>query len=269
MYLMDYHTHSAASPDGSEPVFRLAAAAVQAGLSELAVTDHYDLDDENGNEGTVGYDGAAVGKQLEQAKERYGDKLSLLWGIELGEAAHAPDRAKQAAEAYPFDFVIGSVHNMSGLADFYLLRYNDPEACYRHLGMYFDELIRLAGLGGFDALGHLTYPLRYMTGRDGIKLDISRYEEQLRALFKILIEGGRGIEVNTSGLRGKLGDIMPTLWCLRLYRECGGEIVTVGSDAHRSKDVGAGIREGYAALFASGFRYVTAFEKRKPVFHKL
>ena len=56
---------------------------------------------------------------------------------------------------------------------------------------------------------------------------------------------------------------------LELYKSCGGEIVTVGSDAHTPADVGKGIPAACALLSACGFRYVCTYEKRKPVFHKL
>lgn len=269
MYLSDYHTHSACSPDGRDTAAALAGAGVEAGLAELAVTDHYDLDDEYGNEGTLDYDAAAVRERLNEAERLYGDRIRIRWGIELGEAAHAPERAEKALSACPFDFVIGSLHNLRGSPDFYLLDYRDEKENLRRFELYLDELIGLARLGGFDVLGHLGYPLRYMAENGAEPVDFRCYEEKLRALFKLLICGGRGIEINTSGLRGKLKDTMPPLWCLRLYRECGGEIVTVGSDAHRARHVGAGVREGYAMLAASGFSHVAGFEKRKPVFHRL
>jgi histidinol-phosphatase (PHP family) len=269
MYLMDYHTHSDRSPDGYDRIIKLAGAGVAEGFSELAVTDHYDLDAEDGSEGTAEYDADGARAQLDEANARFGDTIRIKWGVELGEGVHAPDRAQKVLSSVPFDFVIGSVHNLRGLADFYCMKYNEAQDCYKSLDLYMDELTELAGQGFFDVLGHLSYPLRYMVGRDGYKVDFRRYEERLRVLFKTLAQTGRGIEINTSGLRGKLKETMPPLWCLRLFKECGGEIVTVGSDAHRAKDVGKGVREGYAMLLASGFGAVASFEQRKPMFHKI
>ncbi|MPN15026.1 hypothetical protein SDC9_162355 [bioreactor metagenome] len=88
-------------------------------------------------------------------------------------------------------------------------------------------------------------------------------------MFKILREKGRGIELNTSGMRQKLGEPMPPVSLLKLYRDCGGEIVTVGSDAHRSCDVGKGIPQGYDMLKEAGFSYVTIYKQRKPEFIRL
>lgn len=56
---------------------------------------------------------------------------------------------------------------------------------------------------------------------------------------------------------------------LALYRECGGEILTVGSDAHVPSGVGKGIREALELMAHCGFRYVCTYDKHKPVFHKL
>ncbi len=269
MHLMDYHTHSNCSPDGNDPMTQLAGAAVKAGLCELAITDHFDLDEIDGTAGSGQYDAGRIRAEFDAARAQYEGKLRLVYGVEFGEALHALPRAERILSENEFDFVIGSVHNLGGVADFYSLEYNNLEECYGYLDLYMDELMDMSKWDGFDSLGHLTYPLRYMVARGMTKVDFTRYEEKLRAIFKSLAQNGRGMEVNTSGLRGSLKDTLPPLWCLRLFKQCGGEIVTVGSDSHTTRDIGAGIREGYAALEAAGFRYVAAFEKRRPVFHDL
>lgn len=269
MHLMDYHTHSNCSPDGNDTMAQLAQAAVQAGLRELAITDHFDLDEMDGTPGSLQYDAKRIRAEFEAARAQYEGKLRLVYGVEIGEGPHEPERAARVLRENPFDFVIGSVHNMGGVADFYTLEYNNLEECYGYLDLYMDELMVMSRWDGFDSLGHLTYPLRYMVARGIANVDFTRYEEKLRAVFKSLAQNGRGMEVNTSGLRGSLKETLPPLWCLRLFKQCGGEIVTVGSDSHTTRDIGAGIREGYAVLEAAGFRYVAAFDKRRPVFYPI
>ena len=56
---------------------------------------------------------------------------------------------------------------------------------------------------------------------------------------------------------------------MKTYRALGGEIITVGSDAHAQEYVGAGIADAYAALKELGFRYIAAYVQRKPHFMKL
>ena len=97
-------------------------------------------------------------------------------------------------------------------------------------------------------------------------LDVKRYWDQIEAILKCVVESGRGIECNTS--RGQ-GPWLPGRDILRRYRELGGEIITLGSDAHTPEFVGEGIREGQELLRECGFRYICTFRELKPIFHKL
>jgi histidinol-phosphatase (PHP family) len=105
-----------------------------------------------------------------------------------------------------------------------------------------------------------------MNAGTGLNISFSRYEDRLAEIFKGLAANGRGIELNTSGYRYNGGVPMPPPELVKLYRDCGGEIITVGSDAHYTKHVGANIRDGYELLSSVGFKYVTVFEKRRPKF---
>ena len=139
------------------------------------------------------------------------------------------------------------------------------------MARYLDELYEIAGMDCFDVMGHIGYTQRYMT-RQGFPLRYTpdEYGEQLRAILRRLIENGRGIEVNCSGLRpGDIGETFPNREILTLYRELGGEIITVGSDGHRTAHASLGIADGYQLLSALGFRYVTTFSRRKPEFVRL
>jgi len=80
---------------------------------------------------------------------------------------------------------------------------------------------------------------------------------------------GKGIEINTSGLRQAYGDTFPNLECLKLYRDLGGEILTIGSDAHSNLDLGKGIAQGLDIARAAGFTNIAYFEKHEPQFLKL
>jgi len=264
MRLMDYHTHSTCSPDAKHCIADLAQAAVIRGLSEICVTDHYDIDGIDGVGPDDTYDVREYAGQLEYARALVRDRLVLVSGVELGEAAHDPGKARALLDAYPYDFVLGSLHNLRGTDDFFALRYESVAACQPLIERYIQELIEMARRGDFDAVGHLTYPLRYMIGKYRLPVDFRPFEDGLRALFTLLAQSGKGLEVNTSGLRGALKDTMPDLWCLKLFRRCGGEIVTVGSDAHTIQDIGSHIADGYRLLSAAGFTHVASFRQRKP-----
>ena len=161
--------------------------------------------------------------------------------------------------------MIGSLHNYSpeaGGADFYLGDYTSPDICYAALDDYFAHMARLAPLPFYDSLGHIIYPLRYMCMRDGQSVSLDRYMDAIREILKTVVETGHGIEVNTYNGR-TVSDWRPIL---DLYREVGGEILTVGSDAHAPRNVARGIRDAYALIAEAGFRYVAVYARRKPAF---
>ena len=263
MYFTDYHTHSSISFDGHAPMADIAAAEERAGLDELCVTDHCDFLDEHGRPNRAhDWDGACAQYREALAGRRKGFTLRL--GLEFG-MPHLDPAAAQAICARPeADFILGSIHNLSpeqGATDLFVVPYPDEAACRAALDDYFASMALLADTDFYDVLAHIIYPLRYME----VPVSLEPYYGRIRAILRTAVEKGRGIEVNTC--RGRtIGDWRPIL---ELYRACGGEIVTVGSDAHTPADVGAGIAEAYGLLADCGFRYVCTYEKRKPVFHKL
>lgn len=264
MYLADYHVHSLCSPDGQDTMPLLAGTALAAGFDEICFTDHFDTVDHHGNP-SPRFDFAPIRAQFAEAGAHYGGRLTLRLGLELGGAVHHPQRALAVASLPELDFIIGSIHNHRGGEDYFHLRYTSPGQCLAIIEAYLEEMRALSKLGAFDVLGHVTYPLRYMNGRDGLQMSFLPFEDRLREIFSLVIASGRGIELNTNRGNGSL----PGPDILKLYRDCGGEIITLGSDAHTTGHVGAGIPEGRELLREAGFRYFTVFEKRRPKMVKL
>jgi histidinol-phosphatase (PHP family) len=125
----------------------------------------------------------------------------------------------------------------------------------------------LREFGDFDVVGHIGYPHRYGNFFNGA---MTKYRAEFAELFTALAHSGKGIELNTSGLYSSdHGGALPTPELLKLFRECGGEIVTLGSDAHRAADVGKGLAEGAALLREAGFTRYAVFERREARFVKL
>ena len=270
--LYDFHTHSTYSDDAENTMAQMALAAAEAGLAGICFTDHADLDDIDGSYNPQAWRPEEYFAAFEEAKAAAGDKMTLRLGLELGEANHYPELARDIAAQVP-DFIISSVHNLRGMADFYRGRpggedpamYATPEACRVLLEKYITELEETAAQDCFDVIGHIGYPLRYMR-RLYPGLGLEPWRERLAELFRGLVRAGRGIELNCSGLRQELGETMPTQWIMALYRDMGGEIVTLGSDAHRVKDVGACLRDGKNLLQGLGFRRYCVYNKRKADF---
>ena len=268
MFLADDHIHSNCSPDGTVPMREMAAGAIKAGLSSICFTDHCDFLSLDGSERTLEYDWAPAMAQWLETQALYGKRLDIRLGLEFGMGHLDIPAAEKILRLPELDFVIGSVHNLTedkGGKDFYFLPYETEGDCYEALDNYFDSMLRLAQSPCYDVLGHIIYPLRYMTGHYENPISLARYEEILREILRVAINAGKGIEINT----WKGQTIAPWKPILRTYKELRGEMITVGSDAHAPKPVGAGVKEAYSLMADVGFRYVASYKGRKPSMIKL
>jgi histidinol-phosphatase (PHP family) len=268
MYLVDYHTHSSDfSPDAVSSMEELCEAAISRGVRELAITEHCDVNGWNGI--PCDFDEEPYFAALDKLRLKYGGRLTVVCGLELGQPPQNSELATRYSSNPKFDFIIGSLHNLNGEEDFYFLKYPDAKTCQTLMERYFTELREMIVFGGFDVLGHISYPLRYIRGRDGLDFDFSGYTAELEDIFRLLAASGMGIELNTSGLRQPIGETMPVPDIVGLYRRCGGEIITLGSDAHAARDVGTGIAEGISVIRDAGFKYLTVYKNRKASFIKI
>ncbi len=269
MYLADYHTHTQFSPDAAASMTEMAQAAIDAGLDEICFTDHVEPLTWGGTEPRGPYDWTPLTADFQAARRELGDRISLKLGIELGDAQWYPEHTDALLADVPeLDFIIGSVHVLSkkfGGADLYLFAPEDEAQAQAAVEDYLEELYEVAKLGRFTVLGHLTLPVRYFNETRGFHASFDPCEEQVRAIMKTVIESGRGIEVNVN--RGNTP--LPDGKWLKIYRELGGEIITLGTDAHKPEHVGVSIRERQALLRACGFERFCTFEKQRPIWHTL
>lgn len=283
--LIDLHTHSSFSPDAKDSADEMCRRAYELGLSAYALTDHCDCnywypvehyfeDISKASDpimyGAGEYANKSISEQV-RLKNKYDGKLNIIVGIELGQPLQDPNNAEKIVSNDDIDFIIGSHHQNEGEEDFYFFYYNDfsGDEIYRLLNDYFTQMLEMCKWGKFDVLGHLTYPLRYICGDYGIDTDLTRYDEIIREIFITLITKGKGIEINTSGLRQKYGKTFPSLEYVKLYKNLGGEIVTIGSDSHCTADLGKGIAEGIELVKSAGFSHITYFKKHEPKFLKI
>ena len=279
MKLIDCHTHTQFSVDSEADLGMCAERADRLGLDAYAVTDHCECNSwypaEHYSDGDDMHDSyrykdcfldsvAAV----TALKEKYNGKLNLICGVEMGQPQAVPEAAAFINADERVDFIIGSLHQIRGEKDFYYIDYIDlgTDKIYDLLERYFMELNEMCRTNSFDVLGHLTYGLRYMKQRHGIEPDISRFDDIIADSFRTLAQNGKGIEINTSGLRQGFGETFPNLRYTKLFREMGGEIMSVGSDAHTAEDIGKNVRDGIEIAKAAGFTQIAYFKKRQPQF---
>lgn len=269
--LLDYHLHTHFSADVPDDegatAFQLCQRAAELGLKEIALTDHYDADNIYIYK-TDSIDFNEVAKEALAARELYDGKLKLLLGIELAQAAHAKKESDSLLESLPFDFVLGSVHAVRNSCDFYSVDYENAsdEKLRRLFETYLCEMNEMIDLFPISSLAHISYPYRYYKahGKDGVIKFREKKGEYFEPILKKIVEKGIALEVNTSGLRQGLGETLPDLELIKRYKELGGELVTVGSDAHYLRDLGSNVADAIEMLKALGFKYITAFKERKP-----
>lgn len=276
--MLDCHTHTHHSPDAnSDTVSERCERALQLGLTAMAVTDHCEVNrfydkahyniDYDQKYTDYGFSKVFEGSMAEvtDAKELYSGKLELICGVELGQPMSDIETTEKILSDSRLDFVIASMHELPRHDDFAFLDYSN-EDIPKLLEQYFSEILKIAKWSKFDVLGHLTYVLRYTQGEQGIAVDMRPYNDIIAEIFKNIIENGKGIEINTSGLRQKYGKTFPTLDYIKLYRDMGGEILTIGSDAHSTADLAKGISEGIELARTVGFKRLAYFKGRKPYF---
>ena len=268
MYTADYHMHSRWSMDARFPMEEMARAAVAQGLDEICFTDHVEIMS-SGSWQRNTFDWQALEREYRQAREALGGSVEIRLGVELGEAPRDFAYAEELlGQMPPVDFIIGSIHQLSeayGCRDLAYASTGDPVLSRAQIADYLEIVLRQAKWGKFSVLGHLTLPLRYMNELRGGHMTFDGFEDEVAQVYRALIENGCGIEVNTN--RGHTP--LPGGKWLRLYRECGGEIITIGTDAHSPEYVGCCVRDRQELLRACGFKAFCTFRERKPVFHDL
>lgn len=263
--LMDVHNHSNLSPDGSNDPEEMVRRATELGIRYYSLTDHLEINKFYDEEYLYEEPVKRASEISPALIKKYADKINMAYGVELGQPLQDMELTKRMLSSYDYDFIIGSLHMCNGWEDFYLLDYNEvqPEMIMK---LYFEEMLEMARWGEFDVLGHLTYPLRYIVGESELYIDMSKYLPIIKEIFSTLIKNDIGIEINSSGLRQKIGLTLPDEYYVRLYKELGGKILTVGSDAHCTQDLGKGIPESIELARNVGFTELAFFKKRNPTF---
>lgn len=260
--LTNYHFHSLCSFDAAYPLTELCQAAASQGVTRLCLTDHCDLIDEHGQEDDS-FDWWAVDQQLQAARAAF-PQLETRRGVELGQAVLRPQAAQQVLSEPGIDFVLGSMHNARCGVDYYYMHFTGKAQCLDLLEEYLECLLELSRTDYFDSLAHLTYPIRYMRIRDGVEVDFRPFDDLIREILRTLVQRGKALELNTSGYRQGLDGPLPPAYILEWYRELGGDLVTIGTDAHEPQYMADGLERGMELLRRCNFRYLTLYKDRKP-----
>lgn len=267
----DFHMHTEFSGDSDAPVRAMLDSALERGMEAVCITDHidedYPADSETGMNPFL-FDLDQYFQVLREIKKEYADRLDLRIGVELGLQPHLGARYRTMTEKYPFDFVIGSLHLIHGMDpyDGVIFEGRSDREVYREA--FQATLENLDQVKDFDVLGHLDYVVRY--GRNQAReYSYQAFSDEIDEILKKVIDMGKGIEMNMGGFKYGLGFCNPHPDVIRRYRELGGEIITVGADAHRPEHVAYDFEKAGDILRNCGFRYYAEYRNRKPIFRQV
>lgn len=281
--LADYHVHTEFSDDSVFALEDVCALAIERGIDEICITDHVDYDvrpdwDEYRRDPScakifegkpsINVDYERYFPAIEAARERFAPTLAVKTGMEFGVQSHTAERFhalfEQHADAW--DFIILSIHQV-GNEEFWNGAFQKGRTQDEYNMQYYEEMLRVVQrFDDWSVLGHLDLIKRYDAAGpwpDENARDI------VAEIMKEAIRRGKGIELNTSSIRYGLADLTPSTELLRLYRDLGGRILTIGSDSHKPEHLGAHIPMMRERLQAIGFTEFCTFDHMEPVFHKL
>lgn len=279
----DYHVHTEYSDDSLYPMEEVVRDAIRLGLDEICFTDHVDYGikpDWDGPEPIVWRRGGSgepdkiplanvdyprYEAEIRKLQEKYRGQITLRMGLEFGMQVHTIPLYEKLFARYPFDFILLSVHQVED-KEFWNQDFQRGRTREEFNRRYYEELLALVRrYRHYSVLAHPDLIARYDSAGPW---PFEKLRPILTEILKTVIADGKGIEVNTSCHRYGLKDLTPSRDILRLYRELGGTVLTIGSDSHKKEHLGAFIRETMDELKEMGFEQFCTFEGMKPVFHR-
>lgn len=271
MYKGDSHIHSNFSADSKEELENIFKRALELGLDEVTITDHMDFADIEENDIFV-FNVEEYCKTLYAYRQKYKNKLNIKIGVELGIQPYLYKRYEPILKANCWDFIIGSSHSVNHMSvghnEIYL-KYKNKDEVHRK---YFETILENLDIyNNISVYGHLDFIRRYggEIYSDHKIIDLELHKDIIERILKKLIDKNIGIEINTSGIRYGVGDFHPCKEIIIKYKELGGKIITIGSDAHKAEDIAKNFDEVKDFLKSIGYKYFCTYTNRKIEFKEL
>lgn len=273
----DYHVHTEFSDDSVYPMKTVIRDAIAMGMNEICLTDHVDygvkidwdcgkqIQYRNG-EPLANVDYPRYMSEIDRMKRLYGNKIRIKTGLEFGIQKHTIPDFQRLFERYAFDFIILSIHQVENQG-FWTQDFQRGRSQKEYQQRYYEEMLAVVrDYKDYSVLGHMDLIARYDLA--GV-YPFEKVRPVIEDILHIVIADGKGIEVNTSSHRYGLTDTMPSANILKLYRDMGGRIITIGSDSHKPEHLGAYIQETQVLLKSLGYKQFCTFEHMRPIFHDL
>lgn len=258
--MIDFHVHSNCSGDCAVPMLEACRAAVDSGIKSICFTEHLDFEPTDSCFAAFDYD--LYQNRIQEAQELFGDDLDIRSGIEVDYQPKYQLYIEEYLKGKSFDYVLGATHYVDGVILEDHDRYFTGKSAEQAYMPYFDNTLVAVQTGIFDALAHLDLCKRYGVRYFG-PFDWTPYRERIEQILREVISHGMALEINTSGMRQSPMDTYPSADLLQLYFSLGGRLITIGSDAHKSEHVGAGVADAYEIAKRIGFESIATFSNRK------
>lgn len=279
----DYHVHTNYSDDSEYLMEDVIKDAIGMEMDEICFTDHVDYgikkdwDDPTGmiyREGGPGEPdqiplaNVNYPKYIEEInvlRSKY-PQINIKQGLEFGIQTHTIPQYQKLFNSYHFDFIILSCHQVED-KEFWTQEFQNGRTQQEYNERYYQEILDVIKVyKDYSVLGHLDLITRY--DEQG-PYPFNNIKTLITLILKQVIKDGKGIEVNTSSHRYGLKDSTPSKDILKLYKELGGTIITIGSDSHKPEHLGAYIQQTKQELKELGFKYYCTFKDMKPIYHEL
>jgi len=239
-------------------------SAMARGLSAVCFTEHMDYDypvQEDGIDFIADVDSYEAA--LFRLRDKYAGKIEILYGIECGMMPYLAPRYETLVNSHAFDFVICSSHLIHGIDPYYPVYFKDKTEFEAYSGYFKTIPQNIKAFTNFDTYGHIDYVVRYGPDQNR-NYSYKKYQEYLEPVLRTIIDSGKALEVNTGGYKKGLGQPHPQEDVLRAFKAMGGELITIGSDAHAPEHIAYGFNETCDILKNTGFRYYAVYKNRKP-----
>jgi histidinol-phosphatase (PHP family) len=270
----DYHVHTHYSEDSEYQMEQVVLDAIEKGLNEICFTDHVDYGIVPENEVII--DGEKFNgkwqdyfQEIEHLKVKYQDQITIKSGMELGLQRHTIQQNNELVKQWDMDFAILSIHGIDN-KEFFSYEFQEGKTQEEWNLAYYDELYEvMKNFDHYSVLGHVDLIKRYDSLQGHPDFAFEKTKPIMTKILKHVIENGKGIELNASSFRYGMKDLMPARNILKLYRELGGTIITLGSDSHQFEHLTAYLEECRQELKKIGYTHFCTFDKMKPIFHQL
>lgn len=266
-YIYDMHTHSKNSHDSKCEVVEMMKEAKNKKFKGIATTDHCDVEYFD----TLDLKKIVKGSYCDIVSA-FDNEIEALKGIEVGEAIWNMQVTEDILKSFDFDVVIGSIHAVryEGLKkpysriDFSKI---DKETIIEYLDQYFIDMQEMIKICDIDILAHLTCPFRYINGKYEQNISPMLFKEKIKEILEFIIKHKICLEINTSCLYegSKYNCLLPEEWIITLYKDMGGYLISLASDAHISENCGNKFDIVLKKLKAMGFKYIYYYKNRFPI----